>query len=1054
MGSSKRASFEPGTARTARPTSIPGRRDSASSESGALVSSKVPTAFRLISLNLLLAFGLNAASQTANLSGAVRDSSQAVVVGASVSISRESTGLKQTTSSGEQGFYFFAFLLPGSYTITAQAPGFGMVSHAGVKLDPGQEARLDFTLSPATVKESVTVRGSSSSLQTESPAVGTEIDPQLVRDLPLNDRSFGSLISLAPGVVQSSVNGQRDTANYFTVDGVSANVGMASSANFVSPEAGGAVPASTVLGTTHNLVSIDGMQEFKLQTSTYSAAFGRAAGGQLEIVTRSGSNEFHGSLFDYFRNEVLDANDWFANAHGLPRAPRRQNDFGGTLGGPILKNRTFFFFSYEGLRLRLPFFFETEVPSVSARQAATGAIQQLLNAFPLPNGPEDPVTMLARLATNNSTVDSLDNTSIRVDHVVNQKLVVFGRYSEAPSNDRKPGAPESDLTRVNFRAITLGATLAVSPKIASELRVNYSRTEAGGSAGLDSSGGAIPPPDSLLFPAPFASPSSSLFFLNLQGPGFAIGRFADNLQRQGNLVSNTSILHGTHEVRFGVDYRYLAPHYGPVDYRQRIVFPGVPGALGAVASRVDIQSRDSVTLGFHDLSLYGQDSWKVNRRPTLIYGLRWEFEPAPHAQAGKQLLTLTGFPDLANMQVAPLGTPVYKTTYANFAPRLGAAYQLLQHPGRETVIRGGFGIFYDLGIGNIANAVSSFPHRLQKTTQGSVPYPLSSQVAAPPPPASLDPPYSGVLFNVFGPDHQLPRSHQWNLTVDQRLGANQVISASYVGEAGRRLLRQTDLIDPNPRFSDGSFIVLATNASSSDYHALQIQFQRRMSRGLAALLSYTWSHSIDDTSADSGNGVNLVDPRLDRGASDFDVRHAFNAAFTYDIPPPGWRPALRAILGNWSVGTIFTAKTALTIDVTVSRGDVGSDPSFLVTRPDLVLGVPLYIHDSTSPGGRRINPAAFSVPIETRQGNLGRNALRGFPLTQLDFDIRRQFSITEKMKLQWQVDFFNLFNHANFNGFDSQLGFFGPPLEPNADFGVALQDAGPRSIQLSLRLRF
>src|SRR6266705_4120652 len=182
------------------------------------MSSKGTTAFRLFSLNLMLAFGLNAASQTANLSGAVRDSSQAVVVGASVSISRESTGLKQTTSSGEQGFYFFAFLLP-SYTITAQAPGFGMVSRAGLKLDPGQEARLDFTLSPATVKESVTVRGSSSSLQTESPAVGTEIDPQLVRDLPLNDRTFQSLIFLAPGTVSSafSVNGQRGTANYFTV---------------------------------------------------------------------------------------------------------------------------------------------------------------------------------------------------------------------------------------------------------------------------------------------------------------------------------------------------------------------------------------------------------------------------------------------------------------------------------------------------------------------------------------------------------------------------------------------------------------------------------------------------------------------------------------------------------------------------------------------------------------------------------------------------------------------------------------------------------------------
>jgi hypothetical protein len=940
------------------------------------------------------------------------------------------------------------------------------VSREGVKLDPGQEARLDFALSPAAVKESVTVQGSASSLQTESPAVGTEVDSQLVRDLPLNDRTFQSLIYLAPGVVatscnqgcsggQLSVNGQRDSANYFTVDGVSTNVGMDGSANFVSPSSGGAIPAFNVLGQTHNLVSLDDMQEFKLQTSTYSAAYGRAAGGQLEIVTHSGSNQFHGSVFDYFRNDVLDANDWFANANGLPRAPLRQNDFGGIFGGPIFKNRTFFFFSYEGLRLRLPSTAETEVPSTNARQSATGAIQQLLNAFPISNRPEDPATMLAGFATNNATLDSSDNTSIRIDHMVNQNLVVFGRFSEAPSSGAGQFLSELDLTQVNFRSLTLGVTLAISPKTASDLRLNYSRTEAGGSASLNHYGSAVPPPDSLLFPAPFASPRSSLFFVQGLGPNLRSGRFADNLQRQGNLVSNTSIFHGTHEVRFGVDYRYLAPLHGPFDYRQRVRFAGVPGALTGVANLAQIQSFDSVTLGFQDLSLYGQDNWKVNRRLTLIYGLRWELEPPPQAKAGKQLLTLTGFPDLASLQLAPPGTPVYRTKYANFAPRFGAAYQLLQHPGRETVIRGGFGVFYDLGIGNIANATASFPHLRQRITTGTLPYPLSPEDAAPPPPASLDPPYDGALFNVFGPDHELPRSYQWNLTVDQRLGANQIISASYVGEAGRKLLRQTLLIDPNPRFTNESVILPATNASSSDYHALQVQFQRRMLRGLAALLSYTWSHSIDDTSTDNGNGDNLVDPISDRGPSAFDVRHAFNAAFAYDIPPPGWKSPFRAVLSNWSVGTIFTTKTALPINVTVSRGDVGSDPSFLVTRPDAVPGPPPYLQDSTVPGGRRINPAAFSVPIETRQGDLGRNALRGFPFTQLDFDVRRQFSITEKMKLQWQVDFFNLLNHPNFGAFDSELGFFAPPLEPNAEFGVAVQEAGPpRSIQLSLRLRF
>jgi len=894
--------------------------------------------------------------------------------------------------------------------------------------------------------------------------VGTEVDPQLVRDLPLNGRTFQSLISLAPGVVRpgtlnqagvqtgSFINGQRN--NYFTVDGVSANLGGAGGTGF---------PA-TVLGTTHNLVSIDDMQEFKLQTSTYSAAYGRATGGQLEIVTRSGSNQYHGSVFDYFRNEALDANDWFSNFYGFPRPAHRQNDFGGNFGGPILKNRTFFFFSYEGLRLLLPQPFETSVPSVGARQAATGAVQQLLNAFPLPNGPEDPATMSALLRGNISSLTSSDNISLRIDHAVGQKLNVFGRYSEAPSEASGSGFGTRGRSFASFRSATFGATLLLSPRAASDLRLHYSRADGGGSSAPDKTGGAVPPPDSLLFPAPFASLDRSLFQLNGVGPPFHVGRGSDNLQRQGNLVSNTSILRGAHEVRLGVDYRYLAPHVGPPDYRQRIAFAGIPDALTGVAKRVDIQSFDSVSLAFHDLSLYGQDNWKVSARFTLTYGLRWELNPPPHAKGAQQLATLTGFPDLANIQLAPLGTPVYKTTYANFAPRIGAAYQFFRHPGKEMVIRGGFGIFYDLGIGNIGEAATSFPHSRGKTTFG-VPYPLTSQDAAPPPPLSLDPPYNSAKFTVFGPDYELPRSYQWNLTLDQRLGTNQIISASYVGEAGRRLLRQSSLFDPNPRFSGNSQINITTNASSSDYHALQVQFQRRMARGLAALLSYTWSHSIDDTSSDAGFD-NLTNPHIDRGSSDFDARHAFNVALSYDIPGSDGNRALRAITSHWSVDSIFTARTALPINVLVDLGET-LDSDLLQVRPDRVPDVPLYIRDSTVPGGRRVNAAAFSIQPELRQGNLERNLVRGFPLTQLDFDVRRQFGITERINLQWRADFFNLLNHPNYGLMDGLFGSFGPPFQPNSNFGIAFFSVaqfsdvdplysvgGPRSIQLSLRLRF
>jgi hypothetical protein len=255
-------------------------------------------------------------------------------------------------------------------------------------------------------------------------------------------------------------------------------------------------------------------------------------------------------------------------------------------------------------------------------------------------------------------------------------------------------------------------------------------------------------------------------------------------------------------------------------------------------------------------------------------------------------------------------------------------------------------------------------------------------------------------------------------------------------------------------FVDDSQITLTTNASRSDYHALQVQFQRRMLRGLSALLSYTWSHSTDDVSSELAFDY-LPDPRVDHSASDFDVRHAFNAAFTYEIPGRKSKPVVGAILNDWSIDAIFTAKTALPVNVFLDRGDSGVTEANLLARPDSVPGVALYLRDSTLPGGRRINPEAFSVPPQARQGDLRRNSLRGFSISQLDFDVRRMFSITERVKLQLRADFFNIFNHPNFVNVNNYLGFFEPPLDTNPNFGLASPPAGsPRSIQLSLRLRF
>ena len=314
---------------------------------------------------------------------------------------------------------------PGPYNITVEANGFKTIHQNGVVVEVDQRARLDFALTVGSKTETITVEGGTPLLNTSDASVSTVIDHQFVENLPLNGRSFSSLIDLTPGVVltpanfyeqgQFSVNGQHPDANYFMVDGVSANLGTR-----VRPILGqggaGQLPATSAFGGTSNLVSLDALEEFRIQTSTFAPEYGRTPGAQISVVTKSGTNTFHGTAFEYFRNDKLDANDWFANANGLARPELRQNDFGGVLGGPIVKDKLFFFGSYEGLRVRQPQVADTYVPSLASRQNAPAAVQPLLNAFPLPNGP-NLGNGTAAFSASYSDPSTLNSSGIRIDYL-------------------------------------------------------------------------------------------------------------------------------------------------------------------------------------------------------------------------------------------------------------------------------------------------------------------------------------------------------------------------------------------------------------------------------------------------------------------------------------------------------------------------------------------------------------------------------------------------------------------------------------------------------------
>ena len=1034
-------------------------------------------------------------SPNGNINGLVSDPSNAAVGGAEILAVNDVTGVQYNARTNAEGIYVLTNLPPGPYRVQVSKIGFKTVIKPDITLNVQDALSLNFTLPVGAFHELITVEGGAPIVNTESATVSTVVDRQFAENLPMNGRSFQTLVELTPGVVvipsnvydtgQFSVNGQRGDSNYWMLDGVGANIGISAKYGGGNGLAG-AAGSFSALGGTNSLVSVDALQEFRIQTSTFAPEFGRTPGAQISILTRSGTNQFHGTAFDYLRNDILDASNWFngyVNSPALPKAEERQNDFGGTVSGRILKNRTFFFFSYEGLRLRLPQTTLSTVPDLDARQSALPALQPFLNAFPLPNGADDAATGIAQSNASYSDPAGLNAYSLRIDHRLSDKLTLFGRYNRSPSSLGQRGSSFTSLstvteTHIATQTATAGATRAISPVTANDLRFNYSRTIAANDSLLDSFGGAVPL-SVVPYPTPYTSQTAHFDFgiFSLGNYYFSVGRGGTNLQRQINIVDSLSLQKNSHMVKLGVDFRRLSPVYGPYAYRQQAYFNDVPSAENGTLSFAILASNLNATLLFRNLGLYSQDTWRATSRVTVTYGLRWDVDFVPRSLNGPHLPAVTGFSptNLTNVALAPPGTPPFSTRYGSVAPRLGLAYEVHQGQGFQTVVRGGFGLFYDLAtsqIGNILTGAYPFGHSAC-CPSGS--FPLSSEAAAPPP---IDPPNptNPPPFNFVDPKLKAPYSLQWNVALEQALGGQQVVSATYIGAVGRRLLQTGLSFSPNPNIASAAFV---TNGGTSDYDALQIQFQRRLSHGLQVLSSYTWSHSIDTGSAGSAELYsNYYLPNVSRGPSDFDIRNAFSAGVTYDIPRPKLNAFTNLILSGWSTDNFIMARSAAPVAivdlnfVTLANGFAGD------IRPDFVQGQPLYLYGSQYPGGKAFNPAAYANPptdpntgVPIRQGNVPRNPLRGFGATQWDFALHRDFPIRESLKLQFRAEMFNVLNHPNFgqpNGLigtgsfglsNQMLGQFlnGGGTGSNVGggaFSPLYQIGGPRSIQLALKLAF
>lgn len=1058
-----------------------------------------------------------AQSETATVSGQVVDPSGLNITGAQVKLVDIDRDTSTSATTNNNGLYMFSSVRPGRYRMDVAVAGFKVVNVTGLTVNVQDHLEQNFKLVVGSISESITVEGGAPLVDTESAVVSTVVDRNFAENLPMNGRSFQTLIQLTPGVVltsnngedtgQFSVDGQRANSNYWMVDGVSANIGVGATGSVGSGLAG-TLGSTNVFGGTNSLVSVDALQEFRIQTSTYAPEFGRQPGAQISIVTRSGTNQFHGTVFDYLRNDALDANNWFngfTNNPPLPKAQERQNDFGGTVSGPIVKDKTFFFFSYEGLRLRLPQTTLTFVPDASFTLGTTNsrqnpnylALQPYLNAFPLPSptsqeilcnpntDPYCPPSGISGSAAFNATYSNpgaLDAYSLRVDHKLNDRLNLFGRYNYSPSELSQRGSSGGSLNTVLSEKITtqtgtIGATWGISSIAANDLRFNYSSTVASSSFGMDSFGGAVPL-TTLPFPSPFTAQTALFQFtvisLGTSGSSLVAGPSSHNEQHQINVVDGVSVQKGSHGLKFGIDYRRLSPRYDSPAYRQENIFGNIPSAETGSSYFNYLVSYLPVTLLFRNLGVFAQDTWRIVPRLTMTYGLRWDVDLVP--SSNPEFNAVTGFDlrDLSNLALLPAGTPPYKTNWGNIAPRIGLAYQVSASQRWQTVLRGGFGVFYDLATSEAGNNVGLSLYPFAGSTLISANFPLSSAAASPPPIAPPNASNFGTL-NAFDPNLESPRTLQWNVAVEQALGKRQTVTLSYIGAAGKRLLQTAEIISPNPNLS---YAELIANGGTSDYNALQLQFQRRLSHGLQALASYSWSHSIDTASAGSlgsgSNALSALNSNVNRGSSDFDVRNAFSTGLTYAVPAPNGNEFAHGILRGWSIDNLIQARSAPPVNLYYGNLSDLSNGFFTSVRPDVVATQPLYLYGPLYPAGRAFNPAAFASPpldpttgLPVRQGNLSRNTLRAFGATQWDFAVHREFQIHDLLKLEFRAEMFNVLSHPNFGPPDGNLNdlTFGQSTQMLGEslaggnlgsgaFNPLYQVGGPRSIQFGLKLLF
>lgn len=1017
---------------------------------------------------LLFAPVAQAQADTGTIAGLVRDSQGAVIAKARITITNIRTNQARAIVTNDEGDYRAPLLPVGEYRIVAEAAGFKRTVREKIALEINQTVRADFSLSVGQINEEVVVTYQAPLAQGESAAVGAVIDNRKVVELPLNGRSFLQLNLLVAGAVPGAegsflstvggainVNGARETSNNFLLDGVDNN-DLEVNQFVISP-------------------SIDAIQEFQLQSSTYSSEFGRSGGAQINAAIKSGANSFHGTAFEFLRNARLDAKNFFdPRDRKIPQFQR--NQFGGTLGGPIRKDHTFFFLNYEGARIRQAITRLARVPTVAEKggdfsltdlnnDGKVDANDVLFNPFtgqPFPTNKiplkdQDPIgAAIAQFFPDPNRADpsqnfvsapvlrdDLNQINVRVDHRFSPNDTFFARYSFADQDLFNPFDPLLDPTNLpgfgsywptRGQSVALNYTHVFSASLINEFRSGYNRrrigifqqnqgNDIGGKLGI---AGLSRDPRSFGFPA-----FNIIGFDQLSEP---LSAPQDNRNNTYQVIDNLTALRGRHALRFGSDLRHYQTNVWSLTRGLFIFAPAFTGnslgdlllGLPVVTANVTI-TNDDFAFRTTDYNFFAQDDLKASRNLTLNLGLRYEYNqpPVEIRDRGAVFDFATKSLNILGAQGVPRSG--FEPDRNNFAPRFGFAWRV---PGHEkTVLRGGYGIFYDVANMNANFSVASnqpyFKVNFYYTSPANLlrlnnPFPQSALSPGVVSPATLDRHFRDAYLQ------------QWSLTAQREIKPNLAVDVGYVGSKGTKLTRRHNLnmalpgTDPDvnarrpiPRFGD---ITQVESSGASVYHALQMKAEKRFSEGLSFLAAYTWSKSIDDASTlfasrgDRNFAQNQNNLRAERGLSNFDVRHRFTISYIYELPFGKGKALLKqargwtnAVAGDWQLTGIVALQSGQPFTPQVSIDNSGTGQ--FADRPNII-GDPKT--GERGPDGW-FDPKAFAVVAPGSFGNAGRNILTGPSFKTVDFGVFKSLHLTEGQRLQFRTEFFNLFNHPNFN---------------------------------------